>query len=353
MQLATKTVEAIDKAIEKDAGAAFRVALKKLLPKMEDAYRGEDNPFRSHLGISGIGDDCARKVQLRWLWCTVPKFPPRIHRLFNRGHLEEARFLSLLMLVEGVNLWFETEEGGQFRVSDFGGHYGSALDGIATGIPDIPEGKPAYTEFKTHNDKSFRELKTKGVRATKFDHYVQMQECMHYYNLPYGLYMAVNKNDDELYAEVIEYDHDTAVKYKDRAERIIFVCEPEPKLHNSPSFYKCKWCEQNGVCHGKNIPQINCRTCSHSTAERDGTWSCAIGGDAIKSKVSQRTGCQRHVFNPQLLPAWSFVGGGCDDGGELFAEYVTRAGKRIKQGPNDLTSAALLEKGYTRAESEF
>jgi len=54
--LATKTLAAIDAAIEADQGAAYRQHLKNVLPHIGDAYRGvEESPFRSHMGASIIG----------------------------------------------------------------------------------------------------------------------------------------------------------------------------------------------------------------------------------------------------------------------------------------------------------
>lgn len=94
--LATKTMELIQQTLNADNCGQFRQNLKQLLPKMEDAYRPDDGGFRSHQGASSIGTDCGRALQLKWKWVNKPTFDERILRLFNRGHLEEARFLSIL-----------------------------------------------------------------------------------------------------------------------------------------------------------------------------------------------------------------------------------------------------------------
>lgn len=339
IQLATKTLEAIKEALNADKCAQFRMNEKILLPKMDDAYRGEETPFRSHQGASGIGRACGREVQLSWKWVAKPQFDERILRLFNRGHLEEARFLAMLLCLPNVQLWYETDEGGQFKFSDLGGHYGSALDGIMVGCPDLPEGVPCYTEFKTSAAKGFEKLKKAGCKEEKFDHYVQMNQCMKYYQLPYSLYMVVNKDNDELYAEIIPYDEDNANRYTNRAEEIIFTTDPLPRISNQSTFWKCKFCDVKKVCHGKELPEINCRTCAHWSPKRDGGYNCAHGNDeCVNTKEQSFLGCERHVYDPTLLPQYSFMGGNHESN---YTVLRTKNGTEFKQGPSYTTSAQL------------
>lgn len=335
---ATKTLEAIDNAIIADGGNAFRANLQKFLPTMDDAYRQGDGGFRRHLGASLIGRDCSRELQLKWRWATKKQIPPRIQRLFNRGHLEEARFLSLLNLIPGVKLYSVTEDGGQYKWSDFGGHYGSALDGVATGIPDIPEGQPCYTEFKTASDKSFNETVKKGCRDAHFEHYVQMQQCMKYYQLNYALYVMVNKNNDDLYAEVLVFDKDTADRYSRRAKEIIFTTDALPRISNIETYFQCKMCEEREVCHGKSAPLVTCRSCTHWSAEANGTFSCAMNNNEVRDCPEQA--CQEHVYDPTLLPAYSFMGG---DANANYSVLRRRDGVEFKQGPEHVTSLQLFK----------
>ena len=295
--LATKTLEAIKAAIEADQGAAFRQKLKEILPKMEDAYRGEASPYRSHLGASLIGRDCTRSLWYDWRWCKRKIVDSRLTRLFNRGHLEEARFLAMLSILPNVQLWFETEDGGQFRFRDINGHFGSALDGVVMGIPDLPPNTPAYTEFKTSADKAFQKLVKEGVRNAKLEHFVQMQICMLEMKLPYSLYLAVNKNDDELYGEIITFDESFARIYLTRAESIIFTDKAPQKLHPNPSYYACKYCDNNAMCSGKAKAAINCRTCKYAQPSREnaGEWYCTLKGKPLVEEEAYY-GCDNHTY---------------------------------------------------------
>jgi hypothetical protein len=300
IQVAVKTLKAIEAALKADQGAAYRQNLGKVIPHIGDAYRGEEDPFRKHLGASVIGEECARKVWYSFRWTTLPKFDGRILRLFNRGHLEEARFIAALLTI-GVDVYQQDAEGKQYRISDVGGHFGGSGDGVGINIPDLPAGTPALLEFKTHNDKSFKKLSSVGVREAKFEHFVQMQCYMRKMQLFYALYGAVNKNDDDLHFEIVQLDTLFADQFLDRARQIILSLEPPKKINESPGWFACSWCDHKAVCHLKARPERNCRTCVHAIPRDDGVWYCtqpendAQYGDNIPLTVSmQREGCEKY-----------------------------------------------------------
>jgi hypothetical protein len=218
----------------------------------------------------------------------------RIVRLFNRGHLEEGRFVALLKMIN-CEVWQVDSAGKQFRMSAHGGHYGSAIDAVVRGCPDIPD-VAINGEFKTHGDKSFQKLKKVGVREAKLEHFIQMTEYMGFFKLPAALYLAVNKNDDELYAEIIHFDQNVYDAYFQRAEFIIFSPTPPEKLNPSPAFFTCKMCDHREVCHKGYSPERNCRTCNSSVPLPDGTWGCKRHM-ILLDKEKQIAGCD----NWQLL----------------------------------------------------
>lgn len=298
MRRANKTLEAINNAIEKDGGAVFRQLSKKYLPLMDDAYRGEEKPFRRHLGVSMIGRECTRELWYNFRWASKPSFEPRILRLFNRGHLEEARFLAMLEMI-GLQIWHGPEDGGQFKLQGVGGHFGSALDGIALGIPDIPD-IPCLLEFKTSSDKEFRKVVAKGAKETKWTHFVQMQVCMAAYSLPAALYMVVNKNDDDLHAEILDLDESVANQYNERAESIIISPDPPRKISNTPSWYQCKQCDHSKVCHFNLKAERTCRSCISSEAcPINGAWYCHSFGKEL-SMETQLEGCPSYEYNDKF-----------------------------------------------------
>ena len=273
VHLANKSLVAIEEQIQSDQGALYRKFLGQVIPSMGDAYSEHTFPFRSHLGASGIGDECARKIWYGFRWATEPKFGGRLLRLFNRGHLEEARFIAMLLAI-GVEVYQQDADGNQFRISDAGGHFGGSGDGVGIGLPELEPGVPALLEFKTAAEKSFTKTKKLGVYETKFEHYVQMQVYMRKMGISVALYMVVNKNNDELYAELVPFNADIADQYINRGVELVWY-ETEPKkLSETPGWFACKWCDHRNVCHLKKAPSRNCRTCRSSVPQKDGTWKC-------------------------------------------------------------------------------
>jgi hypothetical protein len=231
------------------------------------------------------------------------KFSGRMLRLFETGQLAEARFTANLRRI-GVQVHDVTPDGKQWRVTDLGGHFGGSMDGAAVGLPEAPKTWHVL-EYKTHGDKSFTELVKKTVQAAKPEHYAQMQVYMGYTGMERALYMAVNKNTDELYAERVDFDPVEFAKLKARAERVIRAAEPPLRVSNDPSWFVCKMCDFHEHCHGEAAPAVNCRTCAHSTPEMNGdaTWSCAArsGFNGEIPADVQRTGCFAHRYIPILL----------------------------------------------------
>lgn len=312
--IAEQTKQLVDAAIFADQGRRYREALREVILDVDDAFDASHHDrFRSHMGISTSGRECPRELWYSWRWATVVKLGGKLLRLFNRGHLEEARFAAMLMSA-GIEIWRFEAPGKQFRVSYFGGHYGSAIDGVAQGFPEKPS-VPMLAEMKTHNLKSFTKLAGEkdsmgnvvkppaGVREAKLEHWVQMIQYMEYYNLDLGMYCAVCKDNDELYFEIVPRNDAVAKGYRERSHRIIFAKEAPPKISSNASFWKCRYCDHKGVCHSGQSPDFNCRTCAASYASEDGNWRCATHSHAIIDKDRQLSGCpewQQHIsFNQE------------------------------------------------------
>jgi len=290
---ATKTLNLIESMIAKDQGAKYRGHLGQVIGHMGDAYRTDEDGHRSHMGASMLGGECARSIWYNFHWATKSAFTGRLLRLFNRGHLEEARFIAMLLTI-GCEVYQQDANGNQFRISFAEGHAGGSGDGVVIGIPDLPPGTPALCEFKTSGDKPFQELKAKGMRDAKFEHYVQMNLYMYKMGLPVGLYMAVNKNNDELYGEIITLDTAIAEQFVDRGTTLVWMQDPPKKMNESPGFFKCRWCDHRPVCHLKAKPDRNCRTCAHSKPVAGAQWTCTLH-DAFIDKETQLTGCENYI----------------------------------------------------------
>lgn len=316
IHLATRTLDAIARALVADKGNAYRARLAEVLPHIGDAYREDDDPYRSHLGASVIGGPCDRALWygFRWAHQSTPTGKAkeddthghaRMIRLWNRGHLEEGRFIALLLMI-GVQVYQQDANGHQYRVSFFGGHYGGSGDGILLGVPDLPPGVPCGGEFKTHSDDTFKKLLSDGVQASKPEHYAQIQTYMRGFGLQYFLYLAVNKNTDELYGEIVCYDGVTDELYMRRARSLIFDNATPARMRlASPTHWKCKHgCGVKAVCWGAVAPDRNCRTCATVRFREDGTVRCGFtelfpaSAHESLTKEQQRAGCDRYQLSP-------------------------------------------------------
>lgn len=340
--LGLRTLRAFHDAVTVDQGAKFRGHLGRVMPHIGDAYRAEEESFRNHLGASGIGKECGRAIWYSHRWATKPHFEGRMIRLFNRGHMEEGRMIALMLTI-GVQVYQQDAEGKQFRISYFGGHFGGSGDGVAVGLPDLVSGQAALTEFKTHNDKSFSALAGKswgdyfkhavlglpgakptafdgeGVRSAKYEHWVQMQSYMRAMGLPVAMYFATNKNDDHIYAEIVQLDSGSADQYTARAGQLIGTNVAPAMINKSPAWYGCKFCDHLPVCKKGAQVERNCRTCKFSAPETEGTfagkWVCGnekrrlellfpatnpLGEDFSLTKERQLMACEHYVKNETM-----------------------------------------------------
>jgi len=258
--------------------------------------------FRQHLGASLIGDPCRRKLWYSFRGCTKPAHPGRVKRLFLRGQNEEDTFTNDLRAIGCQVYTVDKETGEQFRVSACNGHFGGSLDAAILGLPEAPR-TWHVGEFKTHNDKSFKALCKDGVEKSKPLHFAQMQTYMHLTEMTRALYLAVNKNDDSLYAERVHYDKAIGEAMIEKACTIIAAPEPLERISEKPDWYECKFCDHHAICHQQKVPEVHCRTCAHVTCCADGTWLCEVGGGKdVLSYADQLRGCGDHMFIPSLIP---------------------------------------------------
>lgn len=305
--LALRTMALIDATIKADQGASFREWEGRVIPHLEDAFRGKDEGNRSHLGASLIGKECDRDLWYTFNWAMVAHFEARTLRLFNRGHLEEGRLIAMLLMI-GCQVFQYESPGKQYRISDAGGHFGGSGDGVVIGIPDVDPGTPVLAEFKTHNDKSFKKMQVDGVKEAKPEHWAQMQVYMRKMGLGVALYCAVNKNDDDIYMELVPIDTMAGDFFLARANRIIPIREAPKKIAESTGDWRCKWCNHKPVCKLGAPPERNCRTCEHSIVDvEDGNWYCerpvqpiGEGAGIVLSKDMQRKGCDNYSKNPNF-----------------------------------------------------
>lgn len=252
--------------------------------KEHDAH---EDGFRRHLGASVIGSACLSKVWRGYRWMSKEVLNGWKVRLFERGHNAETRFAHWLT---GIGFHLETIDPAtlkQYVYSAVHGHYGGSFDGVGT-HPSLPW--PVLVECKTHNSKSFVALVNQGLHKAKPQHYKQMCAYGKAFGLQYGLYVAINKNDDALHFELVWLDWELGAQLEMRAEELILARKPPPKISKAPTHFECRICQHVDVCHYNGIPLKNCRTCEQSYPTEGGEWYCAHYAAIIPHDVA-KTGC--------------------------------------------------------------
>ena len=259
-----------------------------------DNYCAEayDDGHRNHLGASQIGHICSRYLFNTFRWVSHKKHTGRMQRLFNRGHLEEARFIEWLKGI-GFEVKDVDDNGKQLRIISSMGHFGGSLDG--QGIP--PEAynvsEPMLLEFKTQGTGSgFEKLKSEGVKKVKPVHYTQMCIYGKHYGLRFALYCCINKNDDDLHIEVVTLDWQLAEQQEAKATDIIFATIPPEKFAFSEAVFECKYCDFVGICHRGESAEKNCRSCINSVPVANGEWRCKLY-DLIIPEDFIKKGCEQ------------------------------------------------------------
>ena len=275
---------------------------EQLVEEMYAQRVRRDEPRRPNsLRPSELGHECTRRLWYRFRWADEHEtFDGRMLRLFERGQLEEDRFIQELKWV-GATVYAQDPDDPmqQIPMSLWNGQSKGFLDGVAEGVP-FANNEYVLTEFKTHGDKSFKQLKKDGCAVSKPTHFAQCQLYMHEHHLKECLYLAVNKNTDELYAEYFDYDEAYAKRLVQKAERIIFRNDIPQRINEQPTFYVCKFCSANKVCHERERPTRSCRTCMHGRPQKEGGWICKRHGHEL-GLPDQKRGCDDHRYHPHLV----------------------------------------------------
>lgn len=261
------------------------IKAEQILQEIDDMWRVMPRGERDYIGASEIGHACERYLFLkfhRFVW--PEEFEPHMLRLFNRGHREEFSFEATLKAI-GFEVLESCQGQGGFRHGFFAGHWDGMMkrDGLT------------YTaEYKTHSDKSFKLLKLDGVKDSKPMHYAQMCVYAKEQNADGMIYLAVNKNDDDLHIEVLPRDDGTANDMAARAKRIGSTFEMPKRIAKTATDYRCKMCSGKSVCFGMKPMRIDCRNCVNISKDAEaGKFTCDLGRDLVP--------CENHAFNPHAL----------------------------------------------------
>jgi hypothetical protein len=252
--------------------------------------KADPDLYLGRLGSSFIGEECVRQIWLDWRGFAREQFEGRMLRLFETGHLQEARIVEDLRRA-GFAVWDKREDGRQYEFCDTTGHFVTKVDGV---VRDVPESeKPHLLEVKTHNKNSFSGLIKKGVQEAKPTHYAQMQISMALGGFSRALYVAVCKDDEQFYVERVREDKTEQEKLKSRIVKLTEARLRPAGISDDGSGFGCKFCSMKAVCTGEAEPLRHCRTCTMCTPGPEGVWVCELNKSTL-SIEQQRSGCEHY-----------------------------------------------------------
>lgn len=252
--------------------------------------RADQDLYLGRLGSSFIGEECIRQIWLDWRGFAREQFEGRMLRLFETGHLQEARIVDDLRRA-GFAVWDKREDGRQYEFNDSSGHFITKVDGVIKDVPDSD--KPHVLEVKTHNKNSFATLVKKGVQEAKPTHYAQMQISMALGGFTRALYVAVCKDDEQFYVERVREDKAEQKRLEQRISKLLEARLRPAGISDDGSSFGCKFCSMKAVCVKEAAPLRHCRTCAMCTPGPEGKWVCEMNRHTL-TLDEQRKGCEHY-----------------------------------------------------------
>jgi len=206
---------------------------------------------RTYLGASIIGHPCLRRLYYSWTAGSVP-VEGRVALIFKVGHALEDLVINTLR-----KAGYEVD-GQQLGFSDFDERFKGHADGIVKNLIQTEDGKfhDAILEVKTANDRKFKLFQKNTVVKTDANYKAQAHVYMHYFKKQYCLFAVINKNNCDIYFEVVEYDEEIAQEMRQKAQ-FIFNAKSEPPIPEgfNQDCFECMYCSYNSACYGaRDLP---------------------------------------------------------------------------------------------------
>lgn len=275
---------------------------------LEERANSEPGRLRPHMGCSGVGQKCARRVWSSFRWVDLETLDAASIKRFEDGHAGEAMQAARLRLVPGLTLSTETEDGKQHAVVDPEcPHLRGSMDGIIKGLLQSPRTAHVW-EHKQVNEKKQAALRnfivTKGekdaLEAWDYTYFAQAQLYMQLGGFERHYLTCSSPGGRETVSVRTERQPVKAKAMLSWARGLVSAAHPPERMPKGA--FECKWCPFAATCQEGNVaPLRNCRTCIHSTPELDGTWSCGKLGKTLTVE-EQRAGCGHQRWIPGLLP---------------------------------------------------
>lgn len=264
---------------------------------------------RNYLGMSQIGEECRRKLFYSFRGVCKREISASGIKAIEDGFMQEDKMAERLKMLPYIELHtVDDTTGNQIGFYLLLDHFRGHCDGIIRGIKEAPITWHIW-EHKSVNVKKFEKIisirEKDGEKNTLklWDeiYYAQAQIYMHCSKLERHFLTVTSPGGRDYTSVRTDYNKKEAEGIIEKAKVIIFDNWTIPaKLSENREFFKCKWCEFQGVCHDNDIPDVNCKTCRYREPVKDGKNNCLLSENEIDD-TTLNAGCNSHVFNPALI----------------------------------------------------
>ena len=197
-----------------------------LIKSLESAFGGQQRKTREGVFYpSMLGSYCMRLLYLAYNGLLPEQvIDDNVQRIFDNGNYLEDRMSSYFTKLE-ILLDREVE-----AKSD-----NPPISGRADFLLKHQDYDQIGLELKSINDKGFEALKNRPKR----EHTVQLQIYLHILNLPYGVVLYENKNNQKLKAFGMLPDADIWAQIEKKCTDVMMMLEP-PSRCQGPMWCNCR-----------------------------------------------------------------------------------------------------------------
>ena len=128
------------------------------------------------------------------------------------------------------------------------------------------------------------------------------------FKFKHAIAIVYNKNNSDLYTEIVEFDRDLFDTLMDKAKNVL-LSESPPENYIPETDYRIRSYmtpAQQASYLGRALPaKIHCRSCRFAKVDidkEDAHWHCTQHDKKINTD-RQTKGCNRHNYIPELIPA--------------------------------------------------
>lgn len=265
---------------------------------------------RNYLGMSQIGEPCWRKLFYSFRNAEKRIITAAGIKVIEDGFTQEKIMAERLRMLPYIELHTE-DEGEQIGFQLLSGHFCGHVDGVIKGLREAPQTWHVW-EHKSVNEKKFNDLEKlrseKGEKnaLAEWDEVYFAQAQIYMKELKFERhFLTVTTPGGRQYISIrTEFNPAIADDIIMKAKVIIFENDDIPNMQSEKrEYYKCKWCEFQGICHDSDVPLINCKTCRYSNPVENGKRQCLKKDIILDDNLLNIDTCQDHIFNPALMPA--------------------------------------------------